>query len=85
MKVLLIEDNDTMRDGMAQILKKMGHQVSEARDGESGLVVFNEHIFQLVITDYKMAGADGIQVLKKIKQKLPEHILQVYILVEKHN
>ena len=72
MKVLLIEDNDTMREGMAQILKKMRFDVTEAKDGKSGLDIFAKEKFAIVVTDYKMAGADGMEVLGRVKKLAPE-------------
>jgi two-component system response regulator HydG len=70
--LLIIEDNDAMRDGMSQILKKAGYPVAEARSGREGLAVLEKRAADLVITDYKMAETDGIQVLKQIKERFPE-------------
>jgi len=72
MKILLIEDNDTMREGMAQILRKMKFEVTEAKDGAAGLEIFAKDKFALVVTDYKMAGADGLEVLRRVKHLAPE-------------
>ncbi len=66
--ILVIEDNDTMRDGISLILKKEGHQVTEALEGKEGVETFRKGKFDLVITDYRMEGMDGIEVLKELKQ-----------------
>ncbi len=71
MKVLVIEDNETMREGMVQILQKMRLDVRDAADGASGLKIIESYPIDLVVTDYRMAGMDGIKVLEKIKQKSP--------------
>ena len=70
--ILLIEDNDTMREAMSVILKKLDHNICEVSDGMSGIDMLNSKTFQLVVTDYKMAGMNGIEVLKKVKQKSPD-------------
>lgn len=69
--VLIIEDNDTMREGMVQILQKMKLSVSEAADGRSGLEVIATKRFDLVVTDYRMSGLNGLEVLGKIRQLTP--------------
>jgi len=71
-RILLIEDNDTMREGMAFILRKAAHDVSEAAGGHEGIRLLEAKKFDLVITDYKMEEIDGLQVLRRIKEQSPE-------------
>jgi len=71
-QILVVEDNDTMRDGMVQILKKSGYRVSESPSGNQALELLKIHEVDLVITDYKMAGIDGLELLKRIKKDRPE-------------
>ncbi len=66
-KILLIEDNNTMREGMAQILKKAEHQVSDVSSGKEGIELFKKEKFDLVITDVRMEGMNGLEVLELIK------------------
>ncbi len=70
-KILIIEDNDTMREAMAAIIKKMKHDCESASNGQTGLQSLTENVFDLVVTDFKMDGIDGLQVLKQIKEKYP--------------
>ncbi len=72
MAVLVIEDNDTMRAGMVQVLEKMQLPVTEAASGMAGFQWLEQRPFRLVITDYRMSGMDGIEVLKKIKERWPQ-------------
>lgn len=67
--ILVVEDNDTMREGIARVVQKMGHGTVLAVDGEGALSEFNKHRFQLMITDYKLPGMDGIALLQKVKEK----------------
>jgi len=70
--ILVIEDNDTMREGMVQILKKMDLRVAEADSGEQGLKQFRDDPYDLVITDYRMDDIDGMSVLESIKARSPQ-------------
>jgi len=66
-KILLIEDDETMRDGMSQILKKAGHQVIDVSNGVDGVELCRTEQFDLVITDYKMEKMNGLEVLDQVK------------------
>ena len=70
--ILVVEDNETMREGMVQVLKKIGHKATEASGGAEGLSLLDKKPIDLVITDYKMADMDGLQLLKKIKERKAE-------------
>jgi len=70
-KILIIEDNETMRDAMAAIIEKMGHEFDRAKNGNDGLQLMEKNAYDLVVTDYKMEGMDGLEVLKQVKQKFP--------------
>jgi len=68
-KILIIEDNDTMREGMVAIIKKMNHECEGASNGQKGLQSLVENAFDLVVTDYKMDVIDGLELLKQVKKK----------------
>lgn len=70
--ILIIEDNDTMRDGMVQVIKKMGHSAQLAENAEDGFALFEKQKFHLVISDYKLPGMNGVDLLQKVKKKTPE-------------
>jgi len=64
--ILIIDDNDTVRDGLAATVKKMGHDPVVAASGADGLARFRERRADFVITDLKMQGLGGVDVLKQI-------------------
>jgi DNA-binding NtrC family response regulator len=70
--ILVIDDEEVMRDSCKQILSRQGHNVKLAEDGYQGLELLKEKYFDLVILDLKMPGIDGMQVLEKIKESSPE-------------
>jgi len=67
-KILVVDDNDTMRDGIIKVVSKMGHDVKGASGGLEGLASFKKNSFDFVITDLKMADLDGLELLKRIKE-----------------
>ena len=75
--ILVVDDEEVMRDSCRQILSREGHNVKLAEDGHEGLKLLKEKSFDLVILDLKMPGIDGMQVLEEIKQNSPETIVVV--------
>jgi len=74
-KVLVVDDEQSLRDFLAIMLKKEGHDVVTAINGTDALVAVQAEIFDLVISDMKMPGVDGIGVLKAIKEISPETVV----------
>ena len=71
-KVLLIDDEEANVRVLAISLRSDGHEVVTAYSGEEGLEVFDRESPDIVVTDIKMPGMDGIEVLKNIKENSPE-------------
>lgn len=67
-RVLVIDDNETMRSGMALLLERIGHDVTAASGGVEGLRQMKARPFDLVITDYKMVDMDGLEVLDAVRR-----------------
>ncbi len=67
-KILVIDDDEIARDVVVSLLSKEGFSVKSARDGIEGIASLKMNSFDLVITDLKMPGADGIDVLKEAKR-----------------
>ena len=74
-KILIIDDDTSLRRVLEYNLQEAGYQVSAAASGEEGLRLFGEDTPSLVITDMKMPGMDGMQVLKNIKERSPETLV----------
>lgn len=69
--VLIIDDDDFIRLLLSQLLKDAGYIVFDAADGESGLKMVEKQHPDLVLTDYKMPGLSGIEVLAELVKKYP--------------
>ncbi len=71
-RILVIEDDSTMREGMCYSLLKEGHHVESAEDGVKGISLGKKKLFDLVITDYRLKSMNGIEVMEEIKKINPE-------------
>lgn len=74
-KILIIDDDNSLRRVLEYNLQDAGYHVLTAASGEEGLRLFAEESPGLVITDMKMPGMDGMQVLKSIKERSPETLV----------
>jgi DNA-binding NtrC family response regulator len=71
-RILFIDDDPAGREVALFNLRKAGHEVIPAEDGEQGLSAFAASPFDLVITDLKMPGIPGMEVLRKIRAGSPD-------------
>jgi two-component system, NtrC family, response regulator HydG len=67
-EILIIDDHDTMREGLELLLRRRGHRTRSAESGKRGLELLGEGGADLVITDLKMARMNGIEVLRRVKE-----------------
>jgi len=72
MKILLVEDEKTIAITLGDDLTGAGHAVVHTPDGKEAMQLLKEQSFDCVITDVRLPGADGLQVLKAAKAARPE-------------
>ena len=71
-RVLVIDDEELMRDLIRDLLEEENHAVEEASDGEVGLERHRAHPADLVITDIALPGKDGLTVIAEIRRMSPQ-------------
>ena len=71
-KLLVIDDEASTRDLLKLSLEVEGYTVFTAEDGAKGLEIFARENPAVVLTDIKMPGMDGIEVLKRVKERSPD-------------
>jgi DNA-binding NtrC family response regulator len=84
-RILVVDDELNIRGALAKILEKAGETVVMAESGDMAVSMLAEAPFDLVITDLKMVGAGGLEVLRAAKQRQPEPeviVLTAYGTVE---
>ncbi|HEU5179349.1 MAG TPA: sigma-54 dependent transcriptional regulator [Candidatus Polarisedimenticolia bacterium] len=67
-KILLVEDKEGLRDALRRILEREGYSVKACPDGERAAVLLREERFLLVLTDLKLPGSDGLEVLRCVRR-----------------
>lgn len=70
--ILIIEDEESMREGLRDWLTEGGYKVETAKDGEEGLKIISDHDVSLVLLDLRLPGKDGISVLREAKIIRPQ-------------
>jgi DNA-binding NtrC family response regulator len=63
-KILVVEDEQTLREGISTAFRERGWQVTPAADGEVAIKILEEEVFDVVVTDNRMPGRSGLDVLK---------------------
>ncbi len=74
-KVLIVDDEKSMRDFLSIVLKKEGYEPTVAPDGEAAVKMIHRDIFDLVMTDIRMPKVDGLGVLREVKNISPDTIV----------
>ncbi|MFA6239251.1 MAG: sigma 54-interacting transcriptional regulator, partial [Bacteriovorax sp.] len=74
-KILVIDDEKLVRDFLIETLQRKKYDVQGFDSGQKALTHLKDHYYDLVITDMKMPGLTGIDVLKKIKEISPNTIV----------
>jgi two-component system chemotaxis response regulator CheY len=72
MRVLVIDDQQPMRQTVRRILESAGHEVIEADDGHAGLAAFHAHAPDVVVTDILMPAMDGIETIRTLRAIAPD-------------
>jgi two-component system, NtrC family, nitrogen regulation response regulator NtrX len=77
-KILVIDDEKTIRDALRDILEYEGYDVDEAKDGQEGLDMVLASLYDVALCDIKMPKMDGLDVLLKAKE---EGVITQFVMV----
>ena len=70
-RILIADDHDALRRGLARALTDAGHEVEEAPNGNAAIERLHDNYFDVVLSDLKMGGSDGLDVLRTAKTLHP--------------
>jgi two-component system response regulator PilR (NtrC family) len=73
--ILVVEDQQSARESLAELLRAQGYEVYEAADGVSGMQLVDQLDLDLVLTDLLMPGADGMAVLRHVREISPQTLV----------
>ena len=81
--VLVVDDNQIMRDMLRGILEPEGYSVNSCEDGPSALKLASEKPFEIVLTDFQMPGMNGDEVVKLLRQQHPDTFIVGFSICNK--
>jgi DNA-binding response OmpR family regulator len=70
--ILVIDDEASVRAFIRQALEDAGYRISEAPDGEQGLLMLHNTLVDLVVTDIFMPHKEGIETIRTVRQQFPQ-------------
>src|SRR5947199_8237369 len=70
-RILIADDHDALRRGLVRGLTEAGHEVEEASNGNAAIERLHDSYFDVVLSDLKMGGSDGLDVLKTARALHP--------------
>jgi DNA-binding NtrC family response regulator len=73
--VLVVEDQDSARESLAELLRGEGYEVHEAADGNSAIALIDQHDVDVVLTDLMMPRSDGMAVLRHVRDVSPQTLV----------
>lgn len=75
--ILIAEDEALPRKNICRVLAEEGYQVHQAADGKGAMEAIDKMDFDLVLTDIQMPGADGLAVLKHVREVAPQTFVTI--------
>jgi two-component system response regulator AtoC len=76
-RILVVDDEEQMRDLLTKILERKGYQVSVCGNGVEALAILEKEPMDLVVTDVRMPGLNGMEALRAIKELNPEIVVLI--------
>lgn len=74
-QILIVDDEEAIRFSLKRALERDGHEVRTAADGYQALHLVQHHVFDLILTDLKMEGVDGVEVMRQARAMSPDTAL----------
>ena len=71
-RILVIDDNEMVRDVLSDLLEAEGHEVRTATEGRGGLALLADFMADVVITDILMPGQEGIETIQELRANNPD-------------
>jgi CheY-like chemotaxis protein len=82
-RVLVIDDDDALRELVIRVVKQAGYQVDAVGDGHAGLERLAERAYDVILSDVRMPGMDGIEFYQEVRRLHPTQANRI-ILVTAH-
>jgi len=71
MKILLVDDDEWIRDSLSLFFEAEGCNLLAFETAEEGMEAIKKQAYDIVVSDYKLPGMDGLEFLRRVKEKRP--------------
>jgi len=71
-RILIADDHDAVREGMAIALARLGHEVLAVKGGAEAILAYKKRPADVVVTDLRMVPVDGIEVVRRLREQDPD-------------
>jgi DNA-binding NtrC family response regulator len=75
--ILIVEDEETLRESLSRIFAREGYAVAVAESAEKALAMVDAELFDVIISDIILPGMDGIEMLTKVRERIPDQLFVV--------
>ncbi|MBI3834515.1 MAG: sigma-54-dependent Fis family transcriptional regulator [Planctomycetes bacterium] len=76
-RILIVDDENDFRSAVAEVLRGAGHEISECETGNHALEILGNETFNVLLTDLRLPGCSGTEVLRTAARRMPDSILLV--------
>ncbi|MGE5403929.1 MAG: response regulator, partial [Candidatus Saccharibacteria bacterium] len=80
MNILLVDDDNQSRHWLSSFLKESGHNTRETENGNDAWEALKSDVFDLMLTDFRMPGFNGLELLKMFKSEYPGSDMDVIVM-----
>jgi DNA-binding NtrC family response regulator len=75
--ILVVEDEEGVRDSLVEVLREEGYQAVATENGDAALELIQEQEFDLVLSDLRLPGADGLTILRRARETSPQTLFVI--------
>jgi two-component system response regulator PilR (NtrC family) len=77
LRILVVDDEEVIRDVLGTLLERQGYDVSAAADGSEALSLFDPDTFDVVLLDLMLPDRSGLEVLREIRRRDPDAVVVI--------
>ena len=72
MNILIVDDHDSSREALQEVIEREGHHPIVAKDGSGAIELLTDEPIDIVLTDLRLPDLDGLEILKEVQKEKPD-------------